>query len=316
MDFGKVAMIVTTIIQIVSFCFTIYIFFRFAQRASPLRRLQNHVLMCLMIVATWTISIELPHTQKYLWTGSVSIYTSWFCSLWNASFFITATLNRILMAFMCVERHFLVFRPRAYHTRRSRLLFHYIPLIFIISTILIYLFVTNIFISCPQMSFNYSLFMCGYTCWILIDNIATVYAWVFVFIPRVITIIGCVLLPIRFIIQKRQLQRVQWHRARKMIIQTSVIASIYTLCWLPYTVIAQILINNPLFFSNPDINRFLTILPYMTSLLTPLIVFHTIQQRRNPGIMEQIKHRFCPQRQRAVQPTNNVVARQINHHIN
>jgi len=265
-----------------------------------------------LIVATWTISIELPHTQKYLWTGSVSIYTSWFCTLWNISFFITAALNRILMAFMCVERHFLVFRPQTYHTHRTRLLFHYIPLILIVSIVLIYLFITNIFISCPAISFNYSLFMCGYTCWILIDNVAIVYAWIFVFFPVLITIIGCILLPIRFIIQKRTLQQVQWHRARKMIIQTSAIASIYTMCWLPFAIILQLFINDFVSLSDPSIDRFLTIVPYITSLLTPLIVFHTIQQRRNPGIMEQIKRRFWPQRQAVVRPLNQFVAQHNN----
>jgi heme exporter protein D len=213
---------------------------------------------------------------------------------------------------MCIERHFLVFCPRAYHTHRSRVLFHYIPLIIIIIAILIYELITNFFISCPQMNFNYSLFMCGYTCTVLSDRLGTFYAWVSVFTPTIITIIGCVLLPIRFIIQKRTLQQVQWHRARKMIIQTSAIASIYTMCWLPFAIILQLFINDFVSLSDPSIDRFLTIVPYITSLLTPLIVFHTIQQRRNPGIMEQIKRRFWPQRQAVVRPLNQFVAQQNN----
>jgi hypothetical protein len=137
MDPYKVGMIVVTILQIPSVCCATLIFFQFAQRTSALRRIQNRLLIYLLICATWTIIIDLPNTQKYLWTGSVTIYTSWFCFSWNISFIGTATLNRILMAFMSIERHFLAFRPHFYHTRRSRLLYHYIPLIFIISISLI-----------------------------------------------------------------------------------------------------------------------------------------------------------------------------------
>jgi hypothetical protein len=312
MNLSQVGFLFLTIIQIPSFYCAIHLFVQYAHRASPLRRLKNHLLLCLLIIATWTIIIELPGTQKYLWTGSVIIQTSWFCSLWNTSFWSTSALNRILMAFMCIQRHFLVFRPQTYRTHRSRLLFHYIPIIFIISIILIYQIVTNIFISCPGMYFNYSLFMCGYTCSVLIPDLATVYVWTFVFVPTVMTIISCVLLPIRFLIQKRQLQRVQWHRARKLIVQTTGIASVYTICWLPYTIMLQLVINNILSLSNPDVGRFFTIAPYMTSLLTPFIVFHTIRSQVNLGIMERIKHRFFPQRQGVVQPVNKFVLQQQN----
>jgi hypothetical protein len=315
MEAQKVGTILVTIIQIVSFCSAIHIFYRFSQQASPLRRLQNHLLMCLLIVATWTIIIELPNTQKYLWSGSATFHTSWFCSFWNISFYSTAALNRILMAFMCIQRHFLVFRPQIYRTHRSRLLFHYIPIIFIIIIILIYQILTNIIISCPQEHFDYSLFMCGYTCSVLIPDLATFYIWAFVFVPTMMTIISCVLLPIRFLIQKRQLQRVQWHRARKLIVQTSMIASVYTLCWLPYTIILQLVINNVLSFSDSIINEFLVIVPYLTSLLTPFIVIHTIRREMNLGIMERIKRRLFPQHQGIVQPAGNLVAQKINHRI-
>jgi hypothetical protein len=155
--------------------------------------------------------------------------------------------------------------------------------------------------------------MCGYTCAFLIHDLGTFYAWVCVFFPTALTIIGCVLLPIRFVLQKRQLQRVQWHRARKMIVQTSIIASIYIICWLPYTLILQLLINNLLSFSNSNIVQFLTIVPYLTSLVTPFIVFHTIRRQINLRIMERIKRRFFPQRQEVVRPVVNFVAQQINH---
>ena len=295
-----------TIIQVPSFCCAIYIFFQFGQRENPLRRLQNHLLFCLLIVATWTIGIELPNTQKYFWSGSATIQTSWFCVIWNISFLSTAALNRNFMAFMCVQRHFLVFHSQFYHTHRSRLLYHYTPLIVLISFILIYLFVTNIFLSCPPNVFDYSRFMCGYTCTVDLEQFGAVYIWIFVFIPTITTVVGCILLPIRFIIQKRQLQRVQWHRARKMIVQTSIIAGVYTICWLPYAILLQLAINELISFSTPDIGRFFAFVPYMTSLLTPFIILHTISGWRNLGLIERMKRHFFPRRQRVVQPVASV----------
>lgn len=312
MDPSKDLFIMVIILQIPSFLCTLYIFLRYTYRTSPLRRFQNHVLMYLLLVATWTTTIELSSTQKYLWSGSAMIYTSWFCYLWNISFFSTVALNRVLMAFMCIERHFLVFHPQFYRTRRSRLFFHYTPVILLISIILIYVFVTNLFISCTQLNFNYSFFMCGYTCAILIDNLGTAYIWATVFIPTVVTAIGCILLPARFIIQKRQLQQVDWQRARKLIVQTSVIASVYSICWLSYTIILQLALNDIVSFSNADIARFLAVLPYMTSLLTPLIIYHTVRRPTNAGILERLKRLFVPQRQGIVHPINNFVAQQQN----
>jgi hypothetical protein len=312
MDVNKLVTILLIILQIPSFCCAVYIFFQFAQRRNPLRRLQNHSLLCLLIIATWTIGIELPNTQKYFLSGSATIQTSWFCVLWNISFLSTATLNRTFMAFMCVQRHFLVFHSQFYRTHRSRLLFHYIPLVVLISFVLIYLFVTNIFLSCPSNVFDYSDFMCGYTCGVLLRSFGLAYTWIFVFTPTIITVVGCISLPIRFIIQKRQLQRVQWNRARKMIVQTSTIAGAYIICWLPYTILLQLALYNLLSFEDPDVNRYIAFVPYITSLLTPFIVLHTISGEMNLGLIERMKRRFFPQHQGAVGPVANVVAQQVN----
>jgi len=268
--------------------------------------------MCLLIVATWTITIELFSAQKYLWSGSVTIQTSWFCSFWNISFLSTATLNRILMAFMCVQRHFLVFRPQIYRSRRSRLLFHYIPLFLTIFGVLIYFIVVNIFVTCPHLQFDYSLFMCGYTCAVRMPNLGMVFIWIHVFLPTAITTVASILLPIRFVIQKRTLHQLQWHRARKMIIQTSAIASMYLICWVPYTIILQLTFNGILSYSNPNINKFFIYAPYATSLLTPFIAQHTIPGWMNRKIIEQIKRRFFPQRQCTVQPRAQPIAQEMN----
>ncbi|CAF0966218.1 unnamed protein product [Rotaria sordida] len=313
MDSNKVEMIVVTIFQIPSFCCAMIIFFKFLEKTSPLRRLQNQLLMYLLIFATCTIIIELPNTQKFLWTGSVTIQRYWFCYFWNILFSAMATLNRALTAFMSIERHFLVFHPHIYRTSRSRFLFHYSPLICIIVIIIIYISVTHISVTCPNHPFNYSMFLCGYTCASIVENFGTTYVWLYVFLPTMVTTIACLLLPIRFIIQKRHFQRIQWYRARKMIIQTSFIASIYTICWLPNVIILQLLINKHISTISPVINLFLTFTPYVTSLLTPFIVLHTASGWIRPAIIQRIKCRLFPPRQGVIQPITNLVVNQANH---
>ncbi|CAF3558450.1 unnamed protein product [Rotaria sordida] len=287
-------MIILTIIQIPSFFCAIQSL-RFNQQNNPLKDLQNHVLACLLFVSIWAIGIDLPFTQTYLVLNVVPIRTSWACIFYNISFLGMTGLNRMLMAFMCVERHFLVFHNHLYRGHRSRLLFHYIPLCLTILFVLMYIIMVNTLVSCSDMSFDYTRFMCGYTCAIRLRDHAIVYIWIYVFIPTAIATIASILLPIRFIIQKASLQRIQWYRARKMIIQTSTIASAYILCWLPYSIILQLSINGIMSFNDPNVSRFVTYGPYITSLLTPFIIQHTIPGWMNKKLMKEIKLLFFPE---------------------
>ena len=312
MNANTIMFIALTTLQIPSLLCIVYILVHYTQRRSPLRRLQNHLLMYLLIVAAWTVVIELPNTQKYLWTNSASFHEYWFCSFWNISFVTTATLNRILMAIMSIERHFLVFCPQLYRARRKRLVFHYIPIISIVTITVIYLIVTNLAVTCSRLRYNYSLFMCGYSCAALARIYSNIYTWASIFTPTFTTVIACLLLPVRFILQKRQLQQIDWHRTRTMIVPTTAIASIYTICWLPYTIILQLLTNNALSYFNGDIIRYLTIVPYMTSLLTPFIVYHTVRRATDMGIIQRLKCFLFWKRQVTVEPARNCVARPIN----
>ncbi len=311
MNTNSILLIVLLVIQIPSILCAIQIL-RFSYKNNPLTRLPNHLLVCLLIISMWTIAIDLPFTEAYLWFGFVPIRTAQMCIFYNVSFFSMTGLNRMLMAFMSIERHFLVFCPKLYHTYRSRLLFHYIPLFLTIFGVLIFFLVVNIFITCPALHFDYSLFLCGYTCGVRTPNLGIVFIWIHVLLPTAITTVASILLPIRFVIQKRTLQSLQWHRARKMIIQTSAIASMYLICWVPYTIILQLTFNGILSYSNPNINKFFIYAPYATSLLTPFIAQHTIPGWVNRKMIEQIKRRFFPQRQSAVQPRAQLIAQKMN----
>ncbi|CAF0722365.1 unnamed protein product [Adineta ricciae] len=259
-----------TIVQIPSFFCAIQIL-RFGQRNNPLTRLPNHLLVCLLIVSLYAIAIDLPFTQAFLWLGFVPIQTSSMCTFYNISFSTMSGLNRALMAFMSLERHFLVFRPQLYHTFRSRVLYHYIPLIITILAVVLYFIPTTIFVSCSTASYDYTRFMCGYTCAVRVPSFILILVWLYVFLPTAIITVA------------------KWNRTRKMIIHTSVISGAYILCWLPFSIILQLSVNGITSFNDYNISQFLIYGPYLTPLLTPFIVQQTIPARQTTVQPENVQ---------------------------
>ncbi|CAF0813216.1 unnamed protein product [Adineta steineri] len=240
------------------------------------------------------------NTEYYYWNDYVPIQTTWACQFYNVSFFSTSTLNRFLMAFMAIERHFLVFRHQLYRTRRSRYLLHYFPILIIIIYSFTYSIYTDIFLTCPQLRFRYTRFLCGYTCSLLSKNASTMFLWFQLFTPTVVTCIACFLLPIRFLFQKRNLQRLQWRRARKMIVQMIIIAGAYILSWLPYAIILQLATINLISLTSDTTVEYMVFDSYVTSLLTPFICLHTISERLKLDIIKRIIRLCFVQRQNTV----------------
>ena len=297
-------LICLVVIQSLSFFCSVYLLFTCLKKKSTIWNLPNHVILCLLIVSTWLISIDLVSTQVYYWNEYVPIQTDWACRFYNVSFFTTSNLNRMFMAFMSIERHFLVFRPQLYHTRRFRYLLHYFPLIFLIGWSLIYSIATDIFLTCPQIRFRYNRFLCGYTCSVFVRSTVMIYVWIQVFLPTMITTLACILLPIRFLLKKSKLQRLQWRRARRMIVQMSTIAATYTFCWLPYAILLQLISVNYSLLNDYHISRYMIFDAYVPSLLTPFICFHTIVGKWKWHFRQRILRYCFSQRQTLIHPHN------------
>ncbi len=299
-------------IQFLSFSCALYVLIHCIKTKNTLRSLPNHLIICLLIVSTWMISIDLLTTEFYFWNKSVPIQTSWACKFYNLSFFWISGLNRMFMAFMSIERHFIVFRPQLYRIRRLRYILHYFPILILILCSFTYSIVTNVILTCPQLHFRYTQYLCGFTCSLLLPNTTMIYVWFQVFFPTMITIIACILLPIRFLIKKRNLQRLEWRRARKMILQMSTIASTYTLCWLPYTIILQLVSINRVSLNNYYISTSMIFDSYIPSLLTPFICFHTISGRLKLNVIKTIIQYCFPRRQSIVHPQNILITQNQN----
>lgn len=306
------ALICLVSIQSLSFFCAVYLLIVCIKTRNIIRSLPNHLILCLLIISTWLISIDLLSTELYYWNEFVPIQTVWACRFYNVSFFTASNLNRMFMAFMSVERHFLVFRPQLYRIRRFRYLLHYFPLILLTGWSLIYSIITDIFLTCPQMRFRHTRFLCGYTCSVLMPSTVMIYVWIQVFLPTTITILACICLPIRFLLKKSKLQRLQWRRARRMIVQMSTIAATYTFCWLPYAILLQFISVNYLLLNDYHVSRYMIFDAYVPSLLTPFICFHMIFGKLKSHFRPRILQICCPHRQTIIHPQNpNTIATPI-----
>ena len=287
-----ISLVLLVTVQSISFTCTLYILFEFGKKRSQIRCLPNHLIAGLMLISAWSTTVDLPATEFYFWTNAVPIQTPGACRLYNFSLFSISGLNRMFMAFLSIERHFLVFRAQIYRTTRTRWIFHFVPLIIIILWVLIYSLVTDIIITCPQLHFRYSYFLCNYTCSILIPELLLFYIYFQVFFPTVITIVAGILLPIRFVMQKRSMHRFQWRQTRKLTIQTGLICALYTVGWAPYAIFLQLLSNDRVSLSDGTVSRFLIFGPYVTPLLTPFICFYTTTTPIKLFLSQQI-NRYC-----------------------
>lgn len=307
MNTGRISCITFITFHLPSAVCAVQILIRYSQKCHSLRHLNNHTLMCLLAVATWTILVELPNSEYYLWTDQISIQQTWFCYGYNISFFSMSALNRFFMAFLSIERHFFVFRSHTYVTRRARFIYHYLPLILITVIIVVYVLITHLFLSCGK-EFNYNQFLCGFTCGIVILELGTFYAWFCVFIPIILTSFACILLPIRYTLQRKNIRRAaSWQQTRKLIIQTILIVSVYLMCWLPYTIILQLVINRAISFDDEFLERIFTVIPYITSVLTPFLVIYTKPGRIKFGFLQNRNIRLLTFRTTII-PVNPIVS--------
>ena len=241
--------------------------------------LHNHVPIALLIISTLDSLFNHPFTLIYLRMNRVIPSTTTMCLGWNFlnSFFTVATF--LTMAWGSIERHFLIFNSNLFLTQRQRFVFHYIPLL---TMIVIYPLISNIVISLLypcENRFNFSLLFCGYTCALKIPSVALYARIAHNFLPISVVIGSTIVLIIRVIKQKEQIQtnQINWRRYRRMVIQLFSLASLFLPLTLPAMTVS--IVQNcclPTFASSifvPYLNflvRFLTLLlPFLCLSLFP-----------------------------------------------
>ncbi|CAF1606809.1 unnamed protein product [Adineta ricciae] len=191
-------------------CLVSYILITRTQRQA----LHNHTILAILIFGLPIQFIDINFYLAFYHNGVVQPPTHSVCLLWWFTDLGFYTGGVILMAWLAIERHIIIFHDRWLSTRTGRLLFHYLPLV--------------IFFPPCEDTYDYTLPVCNaspcyqsygiFTMWELIVNGS---------IPIFLEGIASVGLIIRVQVQRRRLyQSAQWGKQRRMIIQLFLVSGL------------------------------------------------------------------------------------------
>ena len=93
------------------------------------KALHNHSVILLIIVSLFYSTLDLPFTISNYHLGYDRFRTSSFCHWWYWIDYTLLATSLILTATASVQRHILIFNIHWLRIRRTRWLFHFIPLI-------------------------------------------------------------------------------------------------------------------------------------------------------------------------------------------
>ncbi|CAF1406024.1 unnamed protein product [Adineta steineri] len=208
---------------ICSFCVISHIILNRTHRYG----LHNHATLLILIMA---LPIQLMDINFYLvfyYYGSILPLKPIMCLFWWFADYGCYNGCIILMAWLAIERHILIFHDRRLSNRRGRFLFHYLPSISIVTYILLYYIICIFFVPCEN-TYIYTLPVCGTSpcyqsdgalgLWDFIINTTT---------PTILESIVSIGLVLRVQWQKRRLrQSNQWRKQRRMIIQLFLVSGL------------------------------------------------------------------------------------------
>ncbi|CAF1210549.1 unnamed protein product [Adineta steineri] len=189
--------------------------------------LHNHTILLLLIFYLPIQLIDINIYLVFFSYGSVQPSQPFVCLLWwfvdNGCY----VLGLVLMAWLAIERHIFIFHDRWVSNRRGRFLFHYLPLIILVTYILLFYLIVVFILPCEN-NYLYTVPICGGSpCY---ESYGILGMWEFILhttTPILLEGIASIALVLRVQIQKRRLrQSNQWRKQRRMIIQLLLISSL------------------------------------------------------------------------------------------
>ncbi|CAF1302470.1 unnamed protein product [Rotaria sp. Silwood1] len=130
------------------------------------RTLHHHVVLVLLIVSLLTNTIEVPRVLAFLHIGFVTPATTTNCIIWQWCDFTLCSINNMLMWWMSIERHLLIFHSHLFDTSKRRWLLHYIPLLALVIYIAGFYAIVIFLYPCEPQPDYFSV-LCGLPCFSL-----------------------------------------------------------------------------------------------------------------------------------------------------
>ena len=198
----------------------------------------NHTIIVLLVLGLINQLIDVPWHLDFLQKGIVSPSTPARCLVWwfvNLGIYNTASL---VLAWMSIERHILVFHNRWTTNRRKRFMIHSLPLISILIYAMAY-YTWVIFYPPCRHTFVYTLVICSATpCYLHHAFLGIWDMGVHGGLSTVIIACFSVGLLIRVLVKRRHQYRIaHWRKYRKMILQLLPVSIMYLIFNLPTMVL-------------------------------------------------------------------------------
>jgi hypothetical protein len=237
---------------------------------------------------SFIISNDFILVYSFFARGHVLLDSDSFCRIWQIIDYIFTANIIWCKAIFTLERYILVFYPYYLRSQQQKIIFHHIPLILINLYLILFYILVNLFCTHVEPQFNRHL--CGDQCIDQANGLST-YNWIFnILFPAFLVILGSLCLLIRVLWTRREMQRNlrNWSKNWKMIIQLLSIAVIYTIVWLPVSIIYIISIINP---SSPRATETIAdhfyFLTYLCEIAVPVVALFFW-----PELMQKLRRHF------------------------
>lgn len=116
------------ILQIVSVSCSLYIFWRYITVQNLRQSIHNHVVIVLFWINFVFVIFPQSASEAFFFTSRIQPESDLYCGIWTWIHYSTDISNLMVMAFACAERHWLLFRVNPLPNKRSRIIYHYIPI--------------------------------------------------------------------------------------------------------------------------------------------------------------------------------------------
>ncbi|CAF3328959.1 unnamed protein product [Rotaria socialis] len=269
---------------ICDFCIIMHIMMNRRRRSA----LHNHAIFIVILFNLPVQIIDINFHLLFLHYGSVQPPKPIVCLIWwlnDYGFYIGGIM---VMAWLAIERHILVFHKQWIANLTGRLFLHYLPMATIVTYILLFYIIVIFFLNCED-TYDYKLPICNASpCY---QNYGILGMWEFIFnttTPILVEGIASILFILRIIWQKQRLRHsVEWRKQRRLTIQLLLMSGLNMSFNLPIYLIplAHLCGLPPEYGVQPELYFFF--LGYFVIFLFPFICL-----RQYPELRKSLKRKI------------------------
>jgi hypothetical protein len=249
--------------------------------------LNNHAIVVVLIIGLIAEVTIYPWMLYYYEYQGVWHRTPFFCILWAFIDWGLYYTQEVVFAWATIERHILIFHDGWVSTKKKRFFVHYLPLILITLSCLIFYIVVFFFPPCENL-FSDLYMICGYICYSQIYVLTMWDSIVYQILPNLLIVLFSVALLARVIFQRYRLQRsIQWRKYRKMAVQSLSISFLYIIFSFPLILLDLISFSGLSYVISSDVRKYAGFLSYYLVLLLPFVCALSL-----PELQVKIKNIF------------------------